>query len=237
MQRSRNSARGSKGREGAGPASPPCSACSCSSSCGGKKKTLSASEQNPQERACYRQVIEQLRPYGSRLIFIDESSINTDLIRRYGRAPKKERVYGSVPRNTPPAHSIIGALSSEGLIASMAVQGAIDGEAFAAFVQTLLVPHLQPDDIVLLDNNSTHANAQALESIQAAGAWPVFLPTYSPDLNPIEHCWAKVKGILRDVGARTARTLRNAFQEAANLITPQDAQGWFNHCGYWASLG
>ena len=179
--------------------------------------------------------MEALRPEAPRLVFLDESSINTDLVRRHGWAPKGERLHGSVPRNTPPAHSIIGALAPEGLIAAMELEGAIDGLAFAAFVQSLLVPELQEDDIVILDNNATHLNRAALSAIEKAGAHVLFLPAYSPDLNPIEQCWAKVKALLRSAAARTTRALHRAFQHAIAQVTPQDAQGWFKHLGYWSS--
>jgi transposase len=179
--------------------------------------------------------MEALRPEEPRLIFIDESSINTDMTRRFARAPKGERVCGSVPRNTPLAHSIIGALAPEGLLATMEMEGAIDGLAFAAFVQGFLVPELEPDDIVILDNNATHLNRAALSAIEAAGAHVLFLPAYSPDLNPIEQCWAKVKALLRSAAARTTQALHRAFRHAIAQVTPQDAQGWFKHLGYWSS--
>jgi transposase len=177
--------------------------------------------------------MEALRKEEPRLIFIDESSINTDMIRRYGRAPKGERVQGKIPRNTPPAHSIVGALAPEGLIAAMEIEGAIDGSAFAAFIRECLIPELKRDDIVVLDNNSTHLHPQALASMEAAGAWLIFLPAYSPDLNPIEQCWAKVKQILRDAAARTTKALHRAFRHAVAQITPENAKAWFKHIGYW----
>lgn len=177
--------------------------------------------------------MEALRREEPRLIFIDESSINTDMTRRFARAPRGERVCGSVRRNTPLFHSIIGALAPEGLIAAMELEGAVDGVAFAAFVREFLAPHLQPDDIVILDNNATHLNPAALSVIEAKGAWVIFLPAYSPDLNPIEQCWAKVKGILRSAAARTTRALHRAFCHAVAQITPENAQGWFRHIGYW----
>ena len=177
--------------------------------------------------------MEALRSEGPRLIFLDESSINTDLVRRHGWAPKGERLRGSIPRNTPLAHSIIGALAPEGLVAAMEVEGCIDGLAFGAFVQSFLVPELQGDDIVLLDNNATHLNRAALSAIEAAGAFVIFLPAYSPDFNPIEQCWAKVKELLRSAAARTAKALHRAFCHAVAQITPENAKGWFEHIGYW----
>lgn len=192
-------------------------------------------EADPQERAAHWELMEALRAEEPRLIFIDESSINTDMTRRYGWAPKGERVCGSIPRNTPAAHSIIGALAPEGLIAAMEMEGAIDGLAFAAFVQSFLLPELRRDDIVILDNNATHLNRAALCAMEAKGAFVIFLPAYSPDFNPIEQCWAKVKEILRSAAARTTRALHRAFCKAVAQITPQDAKGWFEYIGYWSS--
>ena len=179
--------------------------------------------------------MEALRPEEARLIFIDESSINTDMTRRFARAPKGERICGMIPRNTPLAHSIIGALAPEGLLAAMELEGSVDGLAFAAFVQGFLAPELRPDDVVILDNNATHLNREALVAIEAAGAFIVFLPAYSPDLNPIEQCWAKVKELLRKAAARTTPALHRAFCRAVSKVTAQDAKGWFEHLGYWTS--
>ena len=198
-----------------------------------KKKVLSATEQDPAERAAHWELMEALRAEEPRLIFIDESSINTDLVRRHGWAPQGERLHGTIPRNTPLAHSIIGALAPEGLIASMEVEGSIDGIAFAAFIEGVLLPELRHDDIVLLDNNATHLHRAALCAIEAAGAFTIFLPAYSPDFNPIEQCWAKVKGLLRGAAARTTRALHRAFCKAVAQITPADAKGWFEYTGYW----
>lgn len=184
------------------------------------------------ERAWYVELIEALNEEFHRLIFIDESAINTDLILRYGRAPKGERVQGQIPRNTPPAHSIIGALAPEGIIAAMELEGAIDGAAFAVFARECLVPELRRGDVVILDNNATHFHEEALSAIEAAGAWVMYLPAYSPDLNPIEHCWAKVKHLLRSAAARTAEALHRAFRDAIRQITPENAKAWFSHCGY-----
>ena len=194
---------------------------------------LSATEQDPLERAAHWELMEALRPEAPRLIFIDESSINTDLTRRRGWAPKGDRLHGSIPRNTPLAHSIIGALAPDGLLAAMELEGAIDGIAFAGFVQSFLVPELYEDDIVILDNNNTHLNRSALHAIHEAGAHVLFLPAYSPDFNPIEQCWAKVKALLRKAAARTTRALHRAFRHAVAQITPENAKGWFEHLGYW----
>jgi len=168
--------------------------------------------------------MEALRPEGPRLIFIDESSINTDLVRRHGWAPKGERLHGSISRNTPLAHSIIGALAPEGLVAAMEVEGSIDGIAFGAFVRSFLVPELRGDDIVLLDNNATHLNRAALSAIEAAGAFVIFLPACSPDFNPIEQCWAKVKELLRGAAARTAKALHRAFCHRGGPNHPRERQ-------------
>jgi transposase len=177
--------------------------------------------------------VEALRRRDFRLIFLDETGINTALVRRYGWAPKGERVHGKVPRNTPASRSVIGALAPEGLLAVMEIEGAVDGKAFTAFAREFLAPQLGPGDVVIMDNNSTHLCEAALQAIESTGAWVMFQPTYSPELNPIEHCWSKLKELLRKASARTHSALSKALRDAISQITPSDAKGWFEHIGYW----
>jgi transposase len=126
---------------------------------------------------------------------------------------------------------MIGALGLEGVRAMMTVEGATDGEVFEAFVTHLLVPRLKPGDIVVLGNVGAHKPESALNRICAAGAHVMFLPPYSPDFNPIEHCWSKINALLRRFEALTPATLDAAIAKAVELVTPQDARGWFTHCG------
>lgn len=167
-----------------------------------------------------------------RLKFIDESGVNIAMTRLYGRAPKGQRVVGSAPQNYGENITMLGALSAEGLSALMTVDGATDGEVFTAFVREVLAPTLSAGDIVVLDNLGAHRSAAARQAVEARGARLQFLPPYSPDLNPIERCWSKIKTVLRAAKARTRQTLEEAIKQAIAMVTESDARAWFKHCGY-----
>src|SRR5262249_15323793 len=126
----------------------------------------------------------------------------------------------------------LGALGLEGIRTGLSVPGAIDGETMLFFVEELLVPTLKRGDIVVMDNNAIHKLDEIEEAIEAAGAWVLFLPPYSPDLNPIELCWAKVKARLRSLKPRTLPTLLDALGYAFSSITQPDIRHWFQQCGY-----
>ena len=128
--------------------------------------------------------------------------------------------------------STLGALGLEGLRTGLSVPGAIDGETRLFFVEELLAPTLKRGDIVLMAHSPSHQLDAREEAIEAGGAWVLFLPAYSPDLNPIEHCWSKVKSLLRSLKPRTLPDLLDALGEAFSSITRQDILGWFRHCGY-----
>jgi transposase len=166
---------------------------------------------------------------------VDEFGCNIDMVRRYGRAPKGERIVEKVPRNTPANLSVACAVAPEGVIAAMDVPGAIDGQAFELFLERCLVPKLRPGDIVLMDNLSTHEMARVPELIESAGALMMYLPPHSPDFNPIEQCISKIKEFLRSVAARTRSKLRRALTKAINSVTPTDVKGWFEYAGYWVT--
>ena len=168
-----------------------------------------------------------------RFIFVDETGVNLDLARAHARAPRGERaVDASVPRNTPMRTGLVGAMGAEGMIASMQVEGAIDGDAFLVFLEEVLGPRLRPEDFVVMDNLSTHTSACVEAAVYACGAFLLFLPRYSPDMNPIEGEWIKLKAHLRRATARTADRLDCALAEGLRAITPSDAHGWFSHAGY-----
>lgn len=167
-----------------------------------------------------------------RLKFIDESGVNIAMTRLYGRAPRGERVVGSAPRNYGANITMLGALSAAGLCALMTVDGATDSEVFAAFVREVLAPTLSAGDIVVLDNLGAHRSAAARKAVEARGARLVFLPPYSPDLNPIERCWSKIKTALRAAKARTREALEEAIKQAIVTVSESDACAWFKHCGY-----
>jgi len=151
---------------------------------------------------------------------------------RFGRAPTGVRVEDAVPRNFGRNVTVLGALSCKGLDAVMTVDSATDAQVFRTYVNNVLVPTLQPGDVVVMDNLSAHKVAGIEEAIESAGARLIYLPPYSPELSPIENCWSKVKTSLRKAKARTRDALDAALNEAINCITANDAKGWFNHCGY-----
>jgi transposase len=154
------------------------------------------------------------------------------MTRDYARAPRGQRVEDTIPRNRGTVTTMIGALTLAGLVAVMTVEGATDADVFLAFVNRLLAPTLKPGDLVVLDNVGAHKVKEVRAAVEATGARLVFLPPYSPDLNPIEECWSKLKALLKSFGARTREELDFAVADAMARITPSDAAGWFRHAGY-----
>jgi transposase len=168
----------------------------------------------------------------ARLIFIDESSAKTNLTRLRGRSERGQRVHGLAPHGHWNSTTVIGAMRMDGSTACMAIEGATDVEVFGAYVRQVLCPFLKPGDLVVMDNLAAHKSSTIVALIRQTGAEAVFLPAYSPDLNPIEKMWSKLKNILRSLEARTAESLIAAIAQALNAITPQDAINWFASCGY-----
>ena len=167
-----------------------------------------------------------------RLRFVDESGANITLARRYGWAPRNERCHGAVPRNYGHNLTLIASLSLDGLEAPMLLEGAVDSLAFERYVEAVLVPTLRPGELVILDNLSVHKQPAIRAMIEAAGCRVLFLPSYSPDFNPIELAFSKIKAYLRRVGERTQEALDAAITTAIDLITAADAAGYFHHRGY-----
>jgi transposase len=165
-------------------------------------------------------------------IFVDERGSNLALTRQYGRAAPGERVHDAVPADQGGNGSTIGALDRQGIRTGLSVPGAIDGETMVFFVEELLAPTLKRGDIVFMDNCPIHKVDEIEDLVDACGAGVVFLPPYSPDLNPIEHCWSKVKARLRALKPRTLADLLEALVEAFATVTGHDIRGWFRHCGY-----
>jgi transposase len=163
---------------------------------------------------------------------VDESAVNTAMTRRYGRAPKGERVYDSAPRNYGTHTSVIGALGLGGLVATLAVEGAVDTLCFDAYLGRVLGPQLRRGDVVVLDNLGAHKASRIEEVAEARGARVLWLPPYSPDFSPIEQCWSKIKAFLRGAKARTREELNKALAQAIGLVTEADIRGWFKYCGY-----
>jgi len=166
------------------------------------------------------------------LIFLDESGAKTNLTRLCGRAPKGQRVHAKTPQGHWNTTTILGSIRLDGSTACLTIAGAVDTEVFQAYVRHVLCPTLRPGDVVIMDNLSPHKSEPTLSLITQAGAQILFLPAYSPDLNPIEKLWSKVKNFLRTAEVRTETALIEAIAAALAMITPQDAMNWFACCGY-----
>ncbi len=164
-------------------------------------------------------------------VFIDESGVNLAMTRVRGRSPIGERLVDRTVRNYGQNISVLGALSFDGVLAVMTIAGSVDTAVFRTYVTQVLVPQLWPGAIVLCDNLQVHKAVGIREAIEAVGATLVFLPPYSPDLSPIELCWSKLKHLLRSAKARTVTDLNQAIATALDCISPDDAVGWFAHCG------
>ena len=164
------------------------------------------------------------------LVFVDESGVRTDLTRRYGRAPKGERVHEAVPHGHWKALTILGALSTKGVQASMTIEAATDTDVFVAFVEQVLGPTLRPGQIVVMDNLTAHKQRKIRRLLTKRRCRLWYLPPYSPDLNPIELAWSKLKTFLRGAKARLRPALEEAVAKGLHTITAQDARNWFRHC-------
>ena len=199
-----------------------------------QKKSLHAAERES-GRVELRRAEYQAEMAGkilSRLKFLDEAGSNLAMTRLYGRAAKGERVIESVPQNYGENITILATLGLSGITAPMTINGAVDGSVFKVYVEEVLCPTLREDDVVVMDNLPAHKVSGIRELIESKGAKLIYLPPYSPDMNPIEKCWSKIKTYLRKAKARTRAELEKAFREALLLITEEDAVGWFKSCGY-----
>jgi transposase len=185
-----------------------------------------------QRRRFVKQRDESLVPMLPRLHFLDEFGAHLGLTRTYGRAAPGQRVSEGTPDYSGPHYTVVATLSLTGIAAPWVLEGAMTGAAFATYVQHELGPSLQAGDILVIDNLSAHKNAEARAALEARGVQVVFLPPYSADYNPIELCWSKVKQALRSAKARTFDALLDAIGAALLAVLPDQAQGWFQHCGY-----
>lgn len=165
-------------------------------------------------------------------MIVDESGYNLNLTPRYARAPRGQRAPAKLPRNLPVNTTVIAALTSTGMGATMLLEGATDHHVVEAYVKDVLIPTLLPGQVVVLDNLSAHKRAAIEPLLQAVGCELWFLPPYSPDLAPIELAFAKIKQAVRRASARTREALEAAIAHALTLITASDAQGFFAHCGF-----
>jgi transposase len=167
-----------------------------------------------------------------KLLFLDESAVNTAMVRDCGRCPRGERLVDSAPAGLWQTSTLVAAIGLDGVVAPMVVDGPLNGESFAQYVESSLAPELDPGAIVVMDNLPVHKSKRVADAIAAAGCILVFLPPYSPDYNPIENMWSKVKTLLRAAAARTFETVIDATGIALRAITPEDCDGYFRHCGY-----
>jgi transposase len=167
---------------------------------------------------------------------VDETGTNCSMTPLYSRSRVGERAVGKAPRNHGTNLTVVGAIALDGLRCLMAYEGGTTKVAFLHFVQQALVPSLKRGDVVVMDNLKSHYAEGVSEAIEAAGASVMYLPPYSPELNPIEHTWSKLKALLRRAEARTLRTLAAALADSSSRITPTDLVGWFGDCGYEAQL-
>lgn len=181
-------------------------------------------------RAAWRERQPHLN--AAQIVFIDETWATTNMARRYGRSPRGQRLVASVPHGHWKTTTFLAALRHDGLTAPCVLDGAINGAAFRAYVEQFLAPTLKPGDLVVMDNLSSHKVAGVREAIEACGASLLYLPPYSPDLNPIEHAFAKFKEHLRKAAARTVEALWDAIADAVRTFSPNECANYLADAGY-----
>jgi transposase len=189
-----------------------------------------ATERDERARGSFRERLRGIDP--GRLRFVDESSTNVALTPRYGRAPRGERARGKAPRNWGKNVTLISSISLEGMGPSMSIEGPSDTDSFGLYMREILAPTLEAGQIVLMDNLSVHKSKWVRELIEQRGCQLWLLPPYSPDFNPIEEAFSKVKALLRRAQARVLEALFEATEEALGALSTEDARGYFEHCGY-----
>lgn len=168
----------------------------------------------------------------SKLVFLDECGVNTGMTRLYGRGPRNERVVDAVPYTRFHQTTILSSMRLDGTTVPCVFEGALNGELFREYMRKFLTPTLRHGDIVVMDNLSSHKVSGVVEAIEAVGAKVMFLPPYSPDLNPIEMMWSKIKAILRRLKIRANELLVDAIAFALDCVSLSDIAGWFSHDGY-----
>jgi transposase len=179
-------------------------------------------------------VAERVEP--SRLVFVDEMGTNTSLSPAYAWAPKGQRAYWSVPRNRGANTTVLSSMGVEGMGPSLTVEGATTSLVFEAYVEQVLAPSLRRGQVVVMDNLSAHKGERIRELIEERGCELVYLPSYSPDFNPIEEAFSKIKGLVRKAEARTKEALIEAIGSALSAVTSEDACSFFEHGGYRTSV-
>jgi transposase len=198
------------------------------------KKTLHAAEQDRPDVAAARAELktEQPKLRAPRLVFIDETAVTTKMVRHYGRAPRGERLVASVPHGHWKTLTVVAALRIDGLTAPTVIDGPMDGPSFLAWIEQVLAPTLRKNDIVFMDNVRTHKIDGVAAAIEAVGAKLRYLPAYSPDLNPIEMAFSKLKAALRKGAARTVKALWKLVGKIVKTFAPDECANYFRHAGY-----
>jgi len=199
-----------------------------------QKKTQHAAEQArpdvAQARAAWREIQPSMNPV--RLVFIDETWATTNMARRYGRAPRGERVIASVPHGHWKTSTFVAGLRDDAITAPLVIDGAMNGETFRAYIEQFLAPTLAHGDIVIMDNLPSHKVAGVREAIEARGATLIYLPPYSPDLNPIEQAFAKLKALLRKAAPRTVDALWKVIGQSLSAFSPGECANYLAAAGY-----
>lgn len=198
------------------------------------KKTLKAAEQEREDVAEKRKRWADFQKVtrAERLVFLDESSAKTNMTRLRGRSRAGTRCHASAPCGHWKTLTMLSSIRLDGSTECIVVDGAMDKAMFAEYITQILCPTLRPNDIVIMDNLSAHKNHTVAKCIKECGADLLYLPPYSPDLNPIENMWSKVKQLLRGMEARTDETLEDGIAAALDSVCANDAHGWFINCGY-----
>jgi transposase len=194
---------------------------------------VGALERDEWRRAAWRVTVAQSLDARS-LVFVDEMGTNTSLAPLYGWSKKGQRAYSSVPRNRGKNTTVLASMSVEGMGPSLAVEGTTSSKVFETYVERVLAPSLRKGQVVIMDNLSAHKGERVRELIERRGCELIYLPAYSPDFNPIEEAFSKIKNLIRNAGARSREALLDAIGKAISAITDQDARGFFKHCGYRA---
>lgn len=181
-------------------------------------------------RDIWHQDLQDIDP--DTLVFLDESGARTDMTRTRGRAARGERVVEKLPAGHWTTTTMLAAVRTGGPLAGAMIGGATDTDVFLTRLEQALLPALKPGETVVMDNLPPHKNPRVRQLIESAGCRLLYLPPYSPDFNPIENLWSKVKSLLRSAAARTHEALQQAVANALHAVTPRDCRGFFRHCGY-----
>ena len=201
-----------------------------------KKRSLGAAERDEFLRAAWRAMVAGGLVDAERLVFVDEMGTNVSLLPLYAWSRKGKRVFGSAPRNWGKNVTLLASITRRGLGPCLAVEGATTREVFEAYLEQVLAPTLRPGQVVVMDNLSSHKGGRVKEIVEARDCELLYLPPYSPDFNPIEQAFSKIKGLLRRAEARARESLIEAMGLALEAVSARDAQGFFGHCGY-SSMG